>query len=204
MTAVLTAYQSVPPNVSFEIDDAEDEWIFNKKFDYIHGRALLSCFKEPSEIIRKAFDNLAPGGLLELQDGVFPFLCVDEEPKDSAFFRWSRECTAGAAKSGRPWTNAQHYKRWMQEYGFEDVVEKRYYWPTSQWAKGRYFKEIALYFQEDLLSGVEGISTKVLASNGWSQEELQVFLPQVKSDIKNKDIHAYLPIVFVYGRKPLA
>lgn len=39
---------SVPPNLRFEIDDAEDEWIFSERFDYIHGRALLSCFKEPS------------------------------------------------------------------------------------------------------------------------------------------------------------
>jgi trans-aconitate methyltransferase len=64
---------SVPPNLQFEINDAEDEWVFSQKFDFIHGRALLTCFKDPSFVIAEAYKSLAPGGYLELQDGVFPF-----------------------------------------------------------------------------------------------------------------------------------
>jgi len=91
----------------------------------------------------------------------------------------------------------------MLESGFEDVVEKWYYWPTSQWAKGKYFKEVAAYFQEDLLQGLEAISLKVMTAVDWKPEEIQVFLAKVRDDIKNKNIHAYLQIVVVYGRKPV-
>ena len=59
----------VPINCSFEVHDAEDTWDFGRSFDYIHGRALLSCFTDPKSIIQKAFDTLEPGGHLELQDG---------------------------------------------------------------------------------------------------------------------------------------
>ncbi len=35
----------VPPNCRFEVDDAEDEWIFNQSFDYIHLRLVFHGFK---------------------------------------------------------------------------------------------------------------------------------------------------------------
>lgn len=82
----------------------------------------------------------------------------------------------------------------MEEIGFEDVVEKRYYWPTSPWAKGKYFKAISAYFQEDLLNGLEAISLKVMGVLGWSVEEIYVLLADVRNDIKNTSLHAFLPM----------
>jgi hypothetical protein len=82
----------------------------------------------------------------------------------------------------------------MEDVGFEDVVEKSFYWPTSAWAKGPYYKEVALYWQEDLLQGLEGISLKAMGSVGWSVEEIQAFLPGVRDDIKSTAIHAFLPM----------
>lgn len=145
-------------------------------------------------MINQAFQSLEPGGYLELQDGCFPFEYIGEAPKDSALYKWNEVVTAGAAKSGRPWTNVPYYKKWMEEIGFEDVVEKSYYWPTSTWAKGKYFKEVAMYWQEDLLNGLEAISLKVMGVMGWSVEEIQVFLAEVRNDIKNTSMHAFLPM----------
>lgn len=194
----------VPPNCRFEIDDAEDEWAFAEKFDYIHGRALLSCFKDPASVLQQAFNSLAPGGYLELQDGTFPFKYIGPPPIDSDVYKWNEIVVEGAAKSGRPWTNSQHYKRWMEEIGFEDVVEKIFYWPTNSWPKGAYFKTVAAYWQANILSGIEGISMKVMQQAGWTPEEIPPFLEKVKKDIKDTSIHAYLTIHVVYGRRPLA
>jgi SAM-dependent methyltransferase len=202
LSAIQPTY--LPPNCSFIIDDAEDPWAFSHKFDYIHGRALLSCFRNPREVFKSAFENLVPGGYLELQDAIFPFKYIGDTPVDSDLYKWSQIVTEGAAKSGRPWTNAQYYRQWMEELGFENVVEKFYYWPTSQWAKGKYFKEVAMYWQEDLLQGIEGMSLKVMTLLGWKADDIREFLVKVKEDVKNKDIHAYLSIVVVYGRKPMA
>lgn len=68
---------SVPPNCSFEVDDAEDEWAFSMPFDYIHARAVVTCFKDNRAILQKIFDNLAPGGVFELQDPSFPMVSDD-------------------------------------------------------------------------------------------------------------------------------
>jgi hypothetical protein len=143
-------------------------------------------------VIKQAFDALEPGGYLELQDGCFPFQYIGESPRDSALYRWNEEVVAGGAKLCRPWTNVQHYKQWMEDVGFVDVVEKPFYWPTSAWAKGKYYKEVALYWQEDLLRGLEGISLKAMGSMGWTVEEIQAFLPGVRDDVKNTSIHAFL------------
>jgi hypothetical protein len=82
----------------------------------------------------------------------------------------------------------------MEEIGFEDVVEHQFYWPTSGWPKGKYFKTLAMYWQEDLLSGLEAISLKVMGLMGWSADEIRVFLAGVRNDVKDTSIHAYLPM----------
>lgn len=35
----------VPPNCTFEVDDAEAEWSYRHKFDFIHARMMLGSFK---------------------------------------------------------------------------------------------------------------------------------------------------------------
>ena len=126
---------------------------------------------------------------------------------------------SGAANSGRPWNNAQHYKRWLEEIGFEDVVEKRFYFPMNAWPKGDYFKQLSLYCQADLLRGLEAMSLRTIGAMGWSAEDIREFLPGVRRYIHDTSIHAYLPLyvllslqvdnfltvvhsVVVYGRKP--
>ena len=69
------------------------------------------------------------------------------------------------------------YAQWFREIGFEDVVERKFYWPINAWAKGKYYKDIAEMFQEDILNGLEGLSVKVLGNLGWSKVKVLKFLP---------------------------
>jgi hypothetical protein len=106
-------------------------------------------------------------------------------------YKWAQLLNDGAKKAGRPWTNTQYYKQWLSEIGFEDVVEKRFFWPTSPWAKGKYYKTIGACFQQDLSNGLEGISLKVLKALGWTTEEILAFLPGVRKDLNDTSIHSY-------------
>ena len=38
--------RSVPPNVSFEVDDANERWTYDRSFDYIHVRQAHCAIKE--------------------------------------------------------------------------------------------------------------------------------------------------------------
>jgi hypothetical protein len=143
--------------------------------------------------LRKAFNALTPGGYLEMADGFFPMKYLGDPPVDSDLYKWNELVTEGARRSGRAWTNTPHYAQWMREIGFEEVVEKNFYWPTSPWARGEYMKRVAAYFQEDMLNGLEGISMKVLTGYmGWTAEKVRAFLVGVRRDFKDQSIHAYL------------
>ncbi|ORY71021.1 S-adenosyl-L-methionine-dependent methyltransferase [Pseudomassariella vexata] len=194
----------VPSNCRFEIDDAEDEWTFTEPFDFIHGRALLSCFRDPEHVIQQGFMHLKPGGIMEFQDGIFPMGYIGDMPVDSALYKWNELVMEAAALTSRPWTNVQHYKRWFEEAGFEDVNERRFYWPTNPWAKGKYFKTLATYFHLDLMNGLEGISLKLFGHLGWEVERTRAFLEDVKRDFADPRINGYMTVTFVSGRKPLA
>ena len=62
---------SVPPDCKFEIDDVEDDWTYTRQPDYVHGRAMFTCFNDPKTVFQKAYDALAPGGYFEMQDIYF-------------------------------------------------------------------------------------------------------------------------------------
>jgi SAM-dependent methyltransferase len=68
---------SVPANCRFEVDDAEDDWVFSEPFDFIHARAVVTCFKDNRAMVKKIFDNLTPGGYFELQDPCLPMRSDD-------------------------------------------------------------------------------------------------------------------------------
>jgi trans-aconitate methyltransferase len=59
------------------VEDAENDWAFPEPFDYIHARAVVTCFKDNKAMLRKIYDNLAPGGYFELQDPSFPLKSDD-------------------------------------------------------------------------------------------------------------------------------
>ncbi|CZR60781.1 uncharacterized protein PAC_10677 [Phialocephala subalpina] len=150
----------------FQVADAEEEWNVSDEFDLIHGRALMSCFNDPRVILRHTFKAVKPGCYLEIQDNFFPLQFAGPTPTKSALYKWSEIVASGGAKSERPWTNLQHYKRWMEEIGFQDVVKMGFYTPTGPWAKGEYYKLIERYFNANLRFGFPAASWKVMGALG--------------------------------------
>lgn len=52
----------VPPNLQFEIDDCEEEWMYSHPFDFIHIRGMGGSIADWPGLLRRAYENLAPGG----------------------------------------------------------------------------------------------------------------------------------------------
>lgn len=158
---------------------------------------MLTCYTDPRAIIAKAYDALLPGGHLELQDGVFPMQSHDSSLAGTAFEKWNLACVEAAALLGRPWTNTPFLKGWMDEIGFESVTEKVYEVPISPWASGKKEKEVGLWLQADLLDAV-GATTKLLThALGWELMEVERLLVDVRKDISNRKVHAYMPVSVV-------
>ena len=91
----------------------------------------------------------------------------------------------------------------MEEAGFEDVCERRFYWPFNPWPRGAYYKTLGAYVQQDLLNGIEGLSLKLLGLMGWSFDDIHALLADVRRDLLDTSIHAYIDVSMIWGRKPL-
>lgn len=176
------------------MDDAEDDWMFTRPFDYVHMRGTMTCFRNPRDILQKGFDALAPGGYLEMQDSIFPMHCHDDTLEGTALDIWGKACVEAGKKMGREWTNAPYYKGWMEEIGFEDVKEKKFEVATSTWPKGRKQKELGMWWQADLLDALGASMAALTRGLGWEPAEVERLLVDVRKDIRNRGVHAFMPM----------
>ncbi|KAJ3549849.1 hypothetical protein NM208_g283 [Fusarium decemcellulare] len=195
---------SVPPNVQFLIDDIDEDWNYSEPFDYIHSRMMNFSVTNWTDYLRKGFENLAPGGYMEVQE-IDAFHGSDDGTltKDHALFRWCDHLRDAAGKLGRPYEKTENLKRFMAEVGFTDIHETLFKWPINQWPKDKTFKELGAWHNENSTSFLEAATLAPLTRGlGWSAEEVRTFLTEVRKDLNNSKIHAYSPVRVVYGRKP--
>jgi hypothetical protein len=101
---------------------------------------------------------------------------------------------AGAIALGRDFTKVAKYKAVLKEVGFVNVVEK-FAWPNGTWARGKKMKTLGALFREDSLRGLHGGSSIVLTRGcGMSPEEVELFLEDVRNEVKSNKIHAYAQV----------
>lgn len=83
----------------------------------------------------------------------------------------------------------------MAEAGFVNVVEKNFSVPANPWAKGAEQKIRGMMMMNNLLEAAQGITTKIFVEiYGWSREEVEVFLADVRAGIKDRKVHGYVPV----------
>ncbi|KIX08763.1 uncharacterized protein Z518_03420 [Rhinocladiella mackenziei CBS 650.93] len=194
---------SVPPNCKFEVDDFDNPWTYNKKFDFIHGRMLLTASADFPKLFGQVFDSLKPGGWFEMQDLYMPILCDDGTMKGTAWQEWNDKYMEACSiiKRDPSWT--AKYQEWMVAAGFTHVKQDLFKWPVNPWPKDKSLKEMGLWNMINMLDGLDGFTVRLWTTAlGMTPEEIQLFLVQVRKDLKNTKIHSYWPIYVVYGQKP--
>ncbi|KFY24347.1 hypothetical protein V493_05298 [Pseudogymnoascus sp. VKM F-4281 (FW-2241)] len=148
----------VPANCSFEIDDAEQDWLYAPdSFDFIHNRNFVCAIRKWERLIGQSFRHVKPGGWVEWHEKYPLFLSDDGSLKeDSALSKWGSTFFEASENFGTSASSPKHLKRWMIDAG----------------------------------------------ALKWTREEVQLFLAEVRKDIKNKAIHSYYHFYVVFGRKP--
>ncbi|PBP24865.1 hypothetical protein BUE80_DR004213 [Diplocarpon rosae] len=193
---------SVPPNLSFEIDDIEETWTYSYKFDFIHSRMMVGSIGNWPKLFERAYENLNPGGRIQLSDAILPNQS-DDGTLGPATAKWGQLMVEGVEMIGRSMQSAKLYKEQLIAAGFEDVEEIIFKWPMNKWPKDPKLKEIGMWTLEHSASAIPTLSlavfTRVL---GWTLEELNIFLIDVMKETKNTSHHTYWAIYVVYGKKP--
>ncbi|KAI8662855.1 hypothetical protein NCS56_01090100 [Fusarium sp. Ph1] len=194
----------VPPNVEFFIDDIDEEWNHSAPFDYIHSRMMTSSIGNWPEYLKKIYDNLNPGGYVELQEADL-FLSSDDgtlQPTQ-ALPRCLQLMYEASVKLGRPYQEIPPLKDVLAATGFVDVVETRRRWPINTWPKDKRLKELGVWSRANLEGGLEAFTMAPLTrAHGWDRERVTLFLVDVRRELNDTGIHAYWPVYSIYARKP--
>ena len=71
------------------------------------------------------------------------------------------------------------------------------------WPKDKRLRKSRQYNLVGISEGLTGFSIRVFTQIlGWSLEEMEILLAQVRAEWRKRTIHGYFPIWVVYGQKP--
>jgi Methyltransferase domain len=129
-----------PPNLDFQVDDANDDWTFKHKFDYIHVREMQMAIEE-KKLFRQAYEYLESGRWLEIKAGTLPLRCDDDSFDGTTIKEWSDGMVEASKKINMAFDNPYHWKEWVEEAGFINITEPPIALPVNTWPKDPKMKE---------------------------------------------------------------
>ncbi|KAH7065633.1 S-adenosyl-L-methionine-dependent methyltransferase [Macrophomina phaseolina] len=194
----------VPVNCEFLIDDADTNWTFGQRFDYIHTRSVLLGIKNWDKLIEQCFASLRPGGWVELQEFHIPIGCDDGSAgPDLAVTKWSTSVYEAFKNLGIDSMASSRFRELLGRHRFGSIEEAHTKSPLGPWPKGDKEKMIGTLLQKDIADNLHGLSIKALTNGlGWSIKQAEELIPEAKSDLYNPHIHSYIPVDIFWARRP--
>ncbi|KAG5776214.1 hypothetical protein H9Q73_010121 [Fusarium xylarioides] len=191
-------------NCSFKTFDITHDWdIFNGgNFDFIHIRQI-GDIGDKKKLVQSAFDNLRPGGWVEFTE----WIAIPQSPNHSLngtqFRRWSDLMEQGMRNFGTTLKYPEKFKPYLQEAGFERVIETRHGAPTNACYPGKKLQRIGHLMTQNWLFILEPLTMPVFTQGlGWSLEQVKKFLVDVKKEIGNTKYHSFMTLITFCAQKP--
>ncbi|KXL44442.1 hypothetical protein M433DRAFT_277895 [Acidomyces richmondensis BFW] len=193
----------VPPNCKFLVDDCNSEWVFDRKFDLIHTRAMTPSIKGWSQFLQQAYDHLRPGGYIELQEVNMPIYSAEsaDEPTP-VLVQWSKYVVEAGSIAGLDLSAPTKLGELLQAQHFTNINIMWQNWPIGPWAKGAKNKEIGRWWAADLQDGCRNAGALFTRILGWSPEKFEVFAANAANEIRANEKHMWCKVCFAYAQKP--
>ncbi|VBB81494.1 Putative protein of unknown function [Podospora comata] len=196
----------IPPNLSFEIDDIENDWLWGEnKFDFIHARELIMSIRDWPRLFRQAKRALKPGSYLQLGASV-PLFSSDDDtlPKDSAYLETAQIFFDMSAKVGVSGMEPLSWTKYLEEEGYEDIVQKMYKIPTNPWPKDERLKRIGALELTHYRDGIMNVFARGYKDIlGGDETYFQVLMARARNEVVDRNMHSWVPYSYVvYAKKP--
>ncbi|KAL6866874.1 S-adenosyl-L-methionine-dependent methyltransferase [Trichoderma novae-zelandiae] len=193
----------VPPNVKFLIDDVEAEWLNGDNWDFVHLRNMIPVMRAPVALLRQAYDNIRPGGWVEIQD-VDGDVHTDDDtvPDDWPLKRFTEFMLEAFAKFGTNAHAAVFGGQYLAEAGFVNIQHNYIKLPYGTWPKDKIMRLVGMYYRtacEEFFPAVGAVHFPML---GWDKAEMEVFFMQCRQAMRDPKVHAYGKMHFWSGQKP--
>ncbi|KAM0813946.1 putative Methyltransferase domain-containing protein [Seiridium cardinale] len=163
----------VPPNVKFLVDDVEDTWLNGDDVDFVHLRNMIPILKSPTKLLQDVYENLKPGGWIELQDVDGAVHCDDGTlPSDWPVLVFCNLMVEAFSKLGTTSHAAMFGGKYLEEAGFVNIRHHTAKLPYGTWPKDRTMRLVGLYYRtaaEEFFPAMGAIQMPLL---GWSEASL--------------------------------
>ncbi|KAI5812276.1 S-adenosyl-L-methionine-dependent methyltransferase [Pyronema omphalodes] len=195
----------VPPNCSFQVDDAMMDWTFrDDHFDFIHARNILSGVSNWEHLVQEMLRCTTPGGYIELCELDISFYSDDGSMRsDNPAKIYIEHLRSALTKMGRPPIDLQFMKNLLLQAGFEDIVALQVKEPVGPWPRDSRMKTLGAMVLLNMETAFESYGmaafTRVL---GMEIEKARAICDEAKKATRNKNYHMYGHYFRVYGRKP--
>lgn len=143
-----------------------------------------------------SWDNLNPGGWLEVRDIPFPWGSADGTAiADSPLLDWSEKVRRGALKAGIDTTACKSFEGHLRAIRFVNLRKEMTSFPLGAWPRGEKEKRLGAYALENLQSGLSAISTAVFSRYlDMSTEAIEVTLMEARKDLYDPRSHFVAPL----------
>lgn len=186
----------VPPNCNFIIDNVESDWVYEKKYDFIHSRMLVFGLHDWPRYFRQAWEHLNPGGWVEMQEGQFPVRCDDgSAAPGSPFLEWSDNILEATRRVGLDANSSAKFTEQLREQGFINIRSESVKWAIGGWPKGKKEKEIGRWTLENCLQALQAVTMALYTRHlNWSREAVELYLVGVRKQAMDPSSHVYIPM----------
>lgn len=88
-------------------------------------------------------------------------------------------------------------KRWYEQAGFVDVQEEVFKLPLNGWPREPRLSTLGTFWAKSMLDGLQGFSLAYFSrAFGWTKEQIEVYLVDVRKAISDEQVHCYHKMYF--------
>ncbi len=161
---------------------------------FSHKHTGLSNFQTHIHLLIPT-SHLKPSGLLEMQEMATGEVKSDDNTvkPNQPYARWCTYMIEAAAKRGRPVNIGPHLIPYLNGAHFANMNESIFKIYLKPYPEDEFGKMIGAYTLVNVLSGIEGFTTRLFTGVlGWKPDEVTGFLEEVKKDLTDHTVHAYI------------
>jgi len=197
----------VPPNVRFEVDDAESDWTRQKNsFDFIHSRNMIvGSIKDLEKYVKNIYDHLKPGGYAEFKEASGDRMYCDDgtyDEKNSPVAKYITLLNKGFQKMGVD-LDPLKVVPLLEKAGFVDIKVVTKKAPVGTWPKDKHMKELGRWGLTQYVQATEAYGLAVFTRTlGMSQEDAKKVIEDANKAGGNTRVHGYWKVYVIVARKP--